>query len=245
MRRLAYLLLPLGVGLGVACTAVDPDSGYPGLNRASGPNASEDAGGADPPGNPSEEPPGSTPTPLHEHDAGSWGPLDAGTTVFPPPANTGDDAGNPFFPPGDDAGNPSAEDSGAGSIDSGSNALLTTCAGSINAYRAQNGLPAYTVSTTLLSFAAQATATDALSGQIDGYFDGNGGNGVSSAEDEWDGDEVDQGAAALEVLNQGLVDEENGYLDGNGNLLSQQFSQVGCGVAQASDGSYWIAVEYR
>jgi len=96
-----------------------------------------------------------------------------------------------------------------------------------------------------VTFATQAAASDAQSGQQDGYFNQNGGNNVSFAEDEFLGQQVDPGGTATQVLAQGLLDEENGEIDGNGNLLSQQFSQVGCGVAQASDGSYWIAIEYR
>jgi uncharacterized protein YkwD len=115
----------------------------------------------------------------------------------------------------------------------------------INSLRSQNGLSPYTESSQLEALAATAAASDAQSGQLDGYFDGNGGNNVSSAEDEFDGAQVYPGASALDVFNQGLSDEEQGYIDGAGNLLSQQYTQVGCGVAQASDGNYWITVEYH
>jgi hypothetical protein len=50
---------------------------------------------------------------------------------------------------------------------------------------------------------------------------------------------------AEQVLELGLLDEENGEINGNGNLFSQRFSQVGCGVAQSQDGQYWIAIEYQ
>jgi hypothetical protein len=94
-------------------------------------------------------------------------------------------------------------------------------------------------------FAAQAVVSDAMANVIDGYFANNGGSGVSSAEDELDGAEFDQGASAQDVMDLGIQYEEQGYLSGNGNLLSQQFTQLGCGVTVAGDGNAWVAIEYR
>jgi uncharacterized protein YkwD len=187
---------------------------------------------------------GSTPSPITHHDGGiTQMQPDAAT---PTPVVPGEDAGAP--PAGDDAGTPVTPDAGTTTTtDSGTppSTLLTTCVSSINSLRAQNGLSPYTESSTLETFAAAAAASDAKSGNLDGYFNGNGGNNVSSAEDEFDGAQVDTGASALDVFNQGLSDEEQGYLNGAGNLLSQQYTQVGCGVAQASDGNYWITIEYH
>ena len=171
------------------------------------------------------------PTPPWGADSGTWTASDSG-------APNGEDAGGSS---GDDAGTPSGDDAGGGNA-----ALLTACAGGINAFRGQNDLTAYTRSSALEAFAAQAAASDALSGQQDGYFDGNGGNNVSFAEDEFDGDQVDPAPPPRQVLNQGLIDEEqDGEINGANNLLSEQFSEVGCGVARASDGSYWITIEYQ
>ncbi|MGO8994344.1 MAG: CAP domain-containing protein [Polyangiaceae bacterium] len=248
MRRLAYLLVPL-LPLGSACATVDPAGGFAGeygQYSGSGGASGEDSGASPP------EQQGSTPSPITHHDAGSWGTHDAqapGPVVTPPPPVEPDsDAGSPSPSPGDDGGTPIADDSGgAASEDSGSTnaALLAACAGGVNAFRGQNDLFAYTRSAALEAYAAQAAASDALSGQQDGFFNGNGGNNVSFAEDEFDGDQVDRGATAIQLLQQGLLDEEEGEINGNGNLLSQQFSEVGCGVAQASDGSYWITIEYQ
>jgi uncharacterized protein YkwD len=248
MRRLAYLLLPLGI----ACSAPNPLSGYPGEyaqqqgqgGQQQGTASPEDAGA--PPGQ-ANQGGGSTPSPLSHNDAGSWWQPDAQSAppVAAPPA---DDGGSTPPPASDDAGGSAAPDSAPSSGDDAGNAnaaLLAACVGGINAFRGQNDLFQYTVSTELEAFAAQAAASDAQSGQQDGYFNETGGNNVSFAEDEFDGQQIDPGATATQVLTQGLADEENGEINGDGNLLSQQFSQVGCGVAQASDGSYWIAIEYR
>jgi cysteine-rich secretory family protein len=94
-------------------------------------------------------------------------------------------------------------------------------------------------------YAAQASASDAMAGNLDGYFNNNGGAGVSSAEDEFNGGEFDQGASAQVVIDEGIQYEVQGYLSGNANLLSQQYTQVGCGVATAGDGNAWVAIEYR
>jgi uncharacterized protein YkwD len=236
-QRLAFLFLPLGV----ACTAPDPLSGYGGAYGQQQGTSADDGGTTT--AQPVQQP-GAAPSPLHHGDAGSWeGPDAQAPVAVEPPIAPGDDASPGAGPLGDDAGtgpDSSGEDAGSSNA-----ALLSACVGGINSFRGQNGLPPYTVSTALETFAAQAAASDARSGQQDGYFNGNGGNNVSSAEDELVGAQVDPGATATQVLTQGLLDEEDGEIDGNGNLLSQQFSQVGCGVAQGSDGNYWIAIEYR
>jgi hypothetical protein len=243
-----HTLLSLALLGGVACTVVNPVDDYGGTDgRDSTPTgattgtgttgaSAEDAGSAT-----------STPSPVWHKDAGAWEP-DAhvpAAPVAPPSIPVGDDASIPILP----VAPPVSDDSGAPSSteDAGSSlaAAVAACAGGINALRGQNDLFPYTISPSLETFAAQAAASDALSGQQDGFINGNGGEGVSFAEHEFDGDRIDPGASAYHVFEQGLLDEEEGEINGEGNLLSQQFSQVGCGVAQASDGSYWVAIEYQ
>jgi uncharacterized protein YkwD len=237
MRPLAYLVLSL-LPFGVACAS--PDTDYPSYSQASGPRSgsdstSEDAGSqATQAGQPpsSSQPPGSTPSPVW-HDAGSWQPDANVVVVVPlPPSNPSYDAGTPVAttpPTGDDAGSPYA-------------AVLAQCAGGINALRGQNDLFQLTISASLESLAAQTAASNAQSGQ-NGF--GGGGNNGFGGEDDFDGERIDPGASAEQVLTQGLLDEEEGELNGENNLLDQRFSQVGCGVAQTSDGSYWITIEYE
>jgi uncharacterized protein YkwD len=233
MRRIFYSLL---IPLGVACTAVEPygDDTPAAYSPGDGTTTKNDDAGAPP----------RKSLPVASHDAGVWTSDAQPPPVAPPlPISTPTPAPSPTPAPVTDDGGTGpnqAADSGATTA-----SLAAWCAGAINAFRGQNDLDPYTVSPTLAAFAAQAVASDATSGQIDGYFDGNGGDGVSRAEDELIGRDVDPGGTAEQVLELGLLDEENGEINGNGNLFSQRFSQVGCGVAQSQDGQYWIAIEYQ
>jgi hypothetical protein len=145
-----------------------------------------------------------------------------------------------------DAGHSDGGDGGSADAgDGGTQTLLAHCAASVNALRAQYGLSPYTRAADLEAYAAKATASDAQSNVLDGYFSNGNGGGVSSAEDEFAGGQYDPGGPPAEVLDEGIQYEQQGYYSGTANLLSQQFTQVGCGAAIDGNGNAWVAIEYR
>jgi uncharacterized protein YkwD len=224
----------------VACSAPDPGIQYRG-NGYTPPSAPTGTGGTGwGGGNGSTVDSGTSPPPGNV-DASTGDTQDADSPTFDA-SSPHVDAGDGGQKDGGDSGAPS--DSGAG--DSGSvQALLARCVTDVNAARMQYGLTALARAADLETYAAQASTSDAMAGNLDGYFNNNGGAGVSSAEDEFNGGEFNQGASAQDVIDQGIQYEVQGYLSGNGNLLSQQYTQVGCGVATAGDGNAWVAIEYR
>jgi hypothetical protein len=166
------------------------------------------------------------------HDAG-WS--DAGGS-----SGWGSDAGD------DDAGTGGWVDSGGWATDAGTpSTLLSLCVGEINELRNQNGAFPYIESSALEAFAAQAASSDAQALQFHQYFNETGGGGVSLSEDEFDGGQIDPGGTAQQVLEQGLLDDEQNQNGGFDNLVTNQFSEVGCGFAQDSIGNWWVTIEFR
>ena len=137
-------------------------------------------------------------------------------------------------------------DAGTGATDgSDPSTLLSLCVGEINEVRNQNGAFPYAESTQLEAYAAQAATSDAMSGQSHGYFEQTNGGGVASTENEYDGAQIDPGGTAQQVLSQGLLDDEQQGGGGLGNLVTDQFSQVGCGFAQDGAGNWWVTIELQ
>jgi hypothetical protein len=173
---------------------------------------------------------GSTPSPLHFPDAS---------------APTSDDAGA-----GDDGGAASTEEGGApvATSDGGAGtAVLAHCLATLNTYRAQANVSALTESSALESYAAAASSSDAQSGQTHGYYAGNDGNGVSSAESELPGWPLDQYGSLSDMIDQGVaaIFQQGPGAAPYDNLVNATFTQAGCGVAQTGDGNVWVAIEYH
>jgi len=181
-----------------------------------------------PTGTATSSPPPSSP-PAADSGAGGW---DAGG--WAPEAGTYDDAGG-----WGDAGTVSPEGGGVAST------LLSLCVGEVNEVRNQNGAFPYAESSQLEAYAALAAASDAQSGQAHGYFYQTNGGGVASTEDEFNGDNVDPGGTAQQVLNQGLLDDEQNGGGGFDNLVTDQLTQVGCGFAQDSAGNWWVTIAFQ
>jgi Cysteine-rich secretory protein family len=199
---------------------------------------------------------GTSPSPGGTASTGAPAPTN---TATPPPPLASADAGAPWeagAPSGWSDAGWSGTDAGesydawpapeAGGDDAGSvpSALLSVCIGEINEVRDQNGAFLLAESADLEAFAASAAASDAASGQRHGYFDQQRGDGVSDAEVEFDGDSVEPGGTAQQVLQQGLLDAEDGF-GGFDDLVTNEFSQAGCGFAQDSTGSWWVTIELR
>jgi hypothetical protein len=178
-------------------------------------------------------------------------------TSSPPPPSPTADAG---------AETGSEQDSGAGTVadagsgdgalaldsgghhdagaDSGTTALAALCVSQVNQIRNQNGAPPLTESSQLDAFAAKAAASDAQSGNVDGYFYQTNGGGVAYTENEYPGSQVDPGGTAEQVLSQGLQGDVQGGTAGLGNILGQ-FSSMGCGSAKDSGGQWWVTIEFQ
>jgi len=184
------------------------------------------------------------------------------TPTPPPPPSSWNDAGSGWSDAGTSSGgawDAGWDDSGGWTPDSGagwapeggtgsgtSSTLLSLCVGEINELRNQNGAFPYIESSQLEAFAAQAAQSDATSGTFHGYFNQTNGGGVAFTEDEFDGAQIDQGGTAQQVLNQGLLDdEEDGNSRGFDNLVTNQFSEVGCGFAKDSTGNWWVTIEFQ
>jgi hypothetical protein len=227
MRVLALAALVV-VGCSSRPTSLPPMDGYGPLGGIDTTPSASSTGSTPPPS--STTPPPTTPP---SDDAGPE--PEAGVPPF--------EAGGPL-----DSGGPleagGRPDSGA-PADAGASALLALCVSQINAIRNQNGSQPYAESAQLEAFAAKAAASDAQSGQQDGYFNQTGGGGVASTENEYIGSQLDPGGSAQQVLSQGLQDDEQGQTGGFGNLVTGQFSQVGCGFAKDSSGNWWVTLEFQ
>jgi hypothetical protein len=220
------------------CSAANPLNGIGGQAPDAGQAASstnDNAGNGDngddgDDGNGTSSSGGSTPSPLHFPDAS---------------APTGDDAGT-----SDDGGATSTEDGSttvAASDGGASAAVLAHCVAALNSYRTQASVSALTESSALESYAAAASASDAQSGQTHGYYAGNDGNGVSSAESELPGWPLDQYASVDDMIDQGVaaIFQQGPGAAPYDNLVNASFKQAGCGVAQTPDGNVWVAIEYH
>ena len=183
-----------------------------------------------------------------------------GSPSQPPPvdddAGTGSGGGAPS--PGVDAGGGGGGHAEAGAPDAGhggegggasdagsTTALLALCVSQVNEVRNQNGVQPLDESTQLEAYAAKASASDANNGQKHSYFYATGGGGVAATEDELDGDQVDPGGDAQATFEQGLQQDVTANGQALANLVSQQFSSVGCGFAQDPAGNWWIDVAFQ
>jgi hypothetical protein len=241
MRELFPSTLLLGAALSLfACTgssdSLPSGDGYGPLSNGSqgspaptsAPTSTSPPAPTSPPGTPTSSPPPSSP-PAVEAGTGDW---DAGGG-WAPEAGTYDAGG------WGDAGTVGPEGGGVPST------LLSLCVGEINEVRNQNGAFPYAESSQLEAYAALAAASDAQSGQAHGYFYQTNGGGVATTEDEFNGDDVDPGGTAQQVLNQGLLDDEQNGGGGFDNLVTNQLSQVGCGFAQDAAGNWWVTIAFQ
>ncbi len=179
-------------------------------------------------------PTASPPAPPSAMDAGSW--WDSGSPSGWTDAGWNDASATDAWTPPWDSGVPDA-----GTVPS---PLLAQCVGEINEVRNQNDAFPLAESSALEAFAANAASSDASSGQRHGYFNQRGGGGVSDAEDEFDGSNIDPGGTAAQVLAEGLLDAEQGF-GGFGNLVNNGFSEAGCGFAKDASGNWWVTIEFR
>jgi hypothetical protein len=219
----------------VGCSAANPLNGIGGQAPDAGQagsstnvNAGNGDNGND--GNGSSGSGGSTPSPLHFPDASAPAGEDAGAS---------DDGG--ATPTEDGSASVATPDGGATA------AVLARCVAALNSYRTQAGVSAVTESSALESYAAAASASDAQSGQTHGYYAGNDGNGVSSAESELPGWPLDQYASVDDMIDQGVaaIFQQGPGAAPYDNLVNASFKQAGCGVAQTADGNVWVAIEYH
>jgi uncharacterized protein YkwD len=139
--------------------------------------------------------------------------------------------------------------SGGTSDDAGASAeFLQHCVDDINMYRATIGVPPYTRSSSLESFAAQGSESDAMTGEAHGNFiSTNGGNGIAYAENEIPGWPLDQYGSVTAITDQGM---QMMWAEGPGgghydNMASTMYTQAGCGTYTTSDGSVWITTDFR
>lgn len=235
------------LGLGVGCsehvlTPLPTADGYGpagGGEHSSGSSTGSSGGSSTPP--PSSTTPSPPPTGGSSSSGGSGGGSSNGgsssgsTSSSGGTGSTGFDAG-PFEAGGGfDAG--TSEDGGDVS------ALLPLCVSQINAFRNQDGEGPLTESTSLETYAAAASASDAHNQQLHSYFYAtSGGGGVAATEDELDGAKVAPGASAQQTMEQGLQNDESANGGAAANLLDQQFSEVGCGFGQDTSGNWWVVI---
>ncbi len=151
---------------------------------------------------------------------------------------------------GSSSGSSSGGSSGSPAADAGapSSDVLQRCVDDINSYRATLGVPAYTRSSDLETFAATGAQSDAQSGQPHGHFiSTNGGNGVAFAENEVPGWPLNQYGSVAAVVDQGM---QMMWGEGPGgghyeNMASTQYTLAGCGTYTTSDGSVWVTTDFR
>ncbi len=234
------------LGLGVGCsehvlTPLPTGDGYGpagGGDHSSGSSSGSGGGSSSPPPS-STTPPSQPPTGSSSSGGGSSGGSSTSsggsTGSSGGTGSTGFDAG--IF----DAGG--GFDAGASGDGGDVSALLPLCVSQINEFRNQNGENPLTESSSLESYAAAASASDAHNQQLHSYFYAtSGGGGVAATEDELDGAKVAPGASAQQTMEQGLQNDENANGGAAANLLDQQFSEVGCGFGQDSSGNWWVVI---
>lgn len=238
MRDLSFaaVLLVLVAGCDGSSESLPSGDGYGPLgNGSSGTGATPSPTSAPTSTAAPTSPPPTPPPPSSWSDAG-W--HDAGWSDAGGSGAWGWEAGD------DDAG--TWQDAGGWATDAGTpSALLALCVGEINELRNQNGAFPYVESSALEYFAAKAASSDAQTGQLHGYFDQTSGGGIAFTENEYDGAQIDPGGTAQQVLSQGLLDDEDGNGGGFVNLVTNQFSEVGCGFAQDGTGNWWVTIELR
>jgi hypothetical protein len=119
----------------------------------------------------------------------------------------------------------------------------------INSYRATlSGAPPYTRTSALEQYAAAGAQDDSQTGTAHGHFTStNGGNGVAFAENELPGWPLSQYGSVSSVIDQGMQAMWNEGPGGGHyeNMTSTQYTQAGCGIFVASDGSVWITTDFR
>jgi uncharacterized protein YkwD len=238
------LVLSLGVLL-AACSSsrgVLPSGDGAGPIGSDGPGSPPSSPTSTPTAPPTSSPPAPTSSPPWATPDAAAPPWDGGAGAWTPDAGVAIEAG-------------AAADSGGWGTDSGpgwpttdagtTSGLLALCVSSINQVRSQHGAPPYQESPDLETYAAMNAAADAQSLVFFGYFNQTGGGGVASTENEYDGGQIDPGGSAQQVMQIGLVDDQDGFTGGIGNLLSNQYSQVGCGFATDVAGNWWVAIEFQ
>ena len=161
--------------------------------------------------------------------------------------------------PGDSTGSSSAgstapsSSSSSGSGVSGSDAGVSSdlhqhCIDVINSYRAQIGVPPYTRSADLETFAGAGAESDSQSGQAHGHFIAtSGGNGIAFAENEVPGWPLAQYGSVSAIVDQGM---QMMWAEGPGgghydNMASTQYTLAGCGFTTTADGSVWVTTDFR
>jgi hypothetical protein len=250
--RSSFVCVAIGVvGVLAACSA-GPDPLGTFRDRADGPTA--DGGTPAPPATSSETggPEGGNDGAGHGGDNGGTPPPpsphgapDSPDARAPPPAPSGDGGSSPL-----DAGAPGPD--AAPTTDAGTPAgdpVLQHCVDKINSYRAQIGAPPYARSAPLESFAAQAAASDAQTGQVHGYFDQtNGGGGVAATEGELPGYSLQDNGGSIEGVVDSGLDQMWSEGPGGANyeeMASTQYTTAACGYATAQDQSIWVVFDFR
>jgi hypothetical protein len=242
MRELPFASVVVAAFLGFAGCSGSTDGlpssdGYGPLSNGPSGSGSPTSTPTSTPAPTSPAPTSTTPAPTPWADAGAP-PWDAGSQPAWDSGGWASEAGD------DDAG--IWRDAVAPTPDASvPSTLLSLCVGEINELRNQNGAFPYIESSQLEAYAAQAAASDAQSGQAHGYFNQTNGGGVAFTEDEFAGEQVDPGGTAQQVLNQGLLDDEENQGGGFDNLVTNQLSQVGCGFAQDTSGNWWVTIEFQ